>query len=232
MNIYKRFSVLFFSFLFFVTSMGCIDKKVAISSAKSSLSKTIIIDAGHGGFDGGAVASDGTAEKDINLNIALHLGEMLSIDGYNVIYTRTIDTGTEENSDASISSRKKSDLHNRLKLMEQYPDSIFVSVHLNKFTSGYAKGAQVFYSPNFDESREYSISVQNSIKELLQPENERVVKKATKSAFLLYNAKVPAIIVECGFLSNKSELQLLKNENYQKQLAFAIYNGIIKEKNR
>ncbi len=203
--------------------------KVSVpAQADISDKKIIIIDAGHGGFDGGAVADDGTVEKDINLNIALTLGEMLSFHGYEVIYTRTEDTGTEDNSDAAIANRKKSDLTNRLNLMKQYPSSIYVSVHLNKFTSGSANGAQVFYSPSFDKAKTISLSIQNSIKTILQPENERVIKQGTKSTYLLYNAYTPCIIVECGFLSNAEELQKLKNTEYQKQMAFSIFDGIIK----
>lgn len=187
----------------------------------------IIIDAGHGGFDGGAVATDGTVEKNINLNIALALGEMLSKNGYEVIYTRTEDVGTEDNVNDVISKRKKSDLNNRLNLMKKYPDSIFVSIHLNKFTSGNAQGAQVFYSPTFEEANKIGNSIQQSIKKLMQPENDRVIKKGNKSTFLLYNAYVPTVIVECGFLSNKAELEKLKDETYQKQMAFSIFNGIM-----
>lgn len=181
----------------------------------------------HGGFDGGAVANDGTSEKDINLNIALQLGEMLSYSGYEVIYTRTEDIGTEDNSNETIGKRKVSDLNNRLSLMSEHPDSIFISIHLNKFTTSSANGAQVFYSPAFDEARDLSISVQNSIVSMLQSDNKRVVKQGTSSTLLLHKAAVPALIVECGFISNNEELKLLKSVNYQKQMAFAIYCGII-----
>ena len=198
------------------------------TQAKVYQDKVIIIDAGHGGFDGGAVADDGTVEKNINLSIALKLGKMLSLHGYKVIYTRTEDTGTEDDSSLEIKNRKKSDLNNRLELMKKYPNGIFVSVHLNKFTSGSAVGAQVFYSPAFDEARYISQSIQESIKAILQTANDRVIKKGTKSTYLLHNAHIPSIIVECGFLSNADELQKLKNEDYQNQMAFSIFNGIIK----
>ena len=190
----------------------------------------VIIDAGHGGFDGGAVAVDGTAEKDINLNIALLIGEMLEFSGYEVIYTRTDDKGTESNSNASISKRKVSDMKNRLMLMEKHADGIFVSVHLNKFTSSSVAGAQVFYSPNFIEAKNISDEIQNSIVSLVQPNNKRTVKQGSASTFLLKNAKVPAVIVECGFLSNEEELKLLKTTDYQKQIAFAVYCGILNYK--
>ena len=196
------------------------------TSAAMDLPKTVIIDAGHGGFDGGAVAEDGTSEKNINLNIALTVGDMLSLNGVRVVYTRTEDTGTEDDSGEDIRNRKISDLNNRLKVMKENPDAVFVSVHLNKFTTAKVSGAQVFYSDNFEESRVIGNLIQTSIKERLQNDNDRVIKKATADTFLLHKAVVPAVIVECGFLSNQKELELLKNEEYQAKMAFAIFCGI------
>lgn len=186
----------------------------------------IIIDAGHGGFDGGAVAQDGTVEKNINLKISETLSNMLEVSGYEVIKTREDDNSTEDNSNEKISSRKKSDLKNRLELMKKYPDAVFVSIHLNKFTTSSAKGSQVFYSDNVLGSDDLGESIQSSIITLLQPENTRVIKKSTSATYLLHNARVPAVIVECGFLSNKNELELLKNEEYQNKMAFCIFCGI------
>ncbi len=180
----------------------------------------------HGGFDGGAVALDGTVEKDINLQIATSLSELLALGGYSVIMTRTTDTGTEDDFTKPIQVRKVSDLKNRLALMDRYPNAIFVSIHLNKFTATAAKGAQVFYSKNHTDSYTLGDSIQGNIRTLLQPENERVIKQATKSTYLLHNAKIPAVIVECGFLSNAEELKMLKDDNYKNQIAFAVYCGI------
>lgn len=181
----------------------------------------------HGGFDGGAVADDGTPEKDINLSISLKLASMLRFHGYNVILTRDTDRGTETDSSQSIANRKKSDMGERLKIINENPDAVFVSIHLNKFTSSSAIGAQVFYSPNNHLSHELGLSLQNTVKALLQPENERTIKKGTKSTYLLYKAQIPAVIVECGFLSNKKELALLKSEEYGSKMAFAILCGIL-----
>lgn len=229
-NIFKRTAICVLSLVlifgaFYFGSKG--NEAQMANSNNVDSAPIIIVDAGHGGFDGGAVASDGTSEKDINLKIALQVGEMLSINGFEVIYTRIEDTGTEDNIDASISKRKVSDLNNRLALMSKHSDSVFVSIHLNKFTTSSASGAQVFYSKSFDDAKDLSVSIQNSIVSLIQPENTRVVKKGTSSTFLLDKAKVPAVIVECGFLSNAAELQLLKTEEYQKQMAFAIFCGIV-----
>ena len=180
----------------------------------------------HGGFDGGAVASDGTVEKDINLDIALMLGNMLSLNGTNVIYTRTDDTGTDTVDSDEIRKKKKNDLQNRLKLMEENPDCIFVSIHLNKFTTSSANGAQVFYSPGHELAYTLAQSIQQKIASNIQQDNSRVVKKGTKDTYLLYNAPVPAVIVECGFLSNKKELEALKDPVYQAKMAFCIFSGI------
>ncbi len=197
------------------------------TSTRPDGTKTIIIDAGHGGFDGGASASDGTVEKDINLQISQKVCAMLRLNGYNVIMTRDSDTGTEDDESQAIAKRKKSDLVNRLQVMKDNPDAVFVSVHLNKFTTSAANGAQVFYTKNYKEAYTLAQSVQQSITSLIQPENMRVVKQGTDSTYLLKNAAVPAIIVECGFLSNKSELEKLKSDDYQSQMAFAICVGII-----
>lgn len=189
--------------------------------------KTIIIDAGHGGFDGGASAADGTVEKDINLKISKNVCDILRLNGFKVIMTRESDTGTEDDPSDTIIRRKKSDLSNRLKIMQENPDGIFVSIHLNKFTTSAARGAQVFYSKNYTQSYNLANNVQESIKTLIQPDNTRVVKQGTDSTYLLKNAVVPAIIVECGFLSNNTDLEQLKNAEYQSKMAFAISKGIL-----
>ncbi len=182
--------------------------------------------ASHGGFDGGAVAHDGTAEKDINLQISMRVCDILRMQGFDVLMTRTTDSGTENNPDETIRRRKRSDLQNRLKLMEDNPDAVYVSIHLNKFTTSAANGAQVFYTKKFEEARVLGDCIQQSIVFYLQPENQRVIKQGTDSTYLLKNALVPAVIVECGFLSNKTELQRLKTQEYQSQLAFCIAAGI------
>ena len=227
----KRKKFLFAVFLFFL-SICVIPLSYDYSNvsnyamAKVNTQKTVIIDAGHGGFDGGAVAQDGTMEKNINLNIALAVGDMLSLNGVDVVYTRTQDKGTEDNDEEAIRNRKRSDLNNRLEIMKENSDAVFVSIHLNKFTTSTAKGAQVFYSGNFDESKKLGNLIQEAVKKLIQNENHRVIKKGTADTFLLHKATVPAVIVECGFLSNKDELALLKSKEYQSKMAFAVFCGI------
>ncbi|MEE1245530.1 MAG: N-acetylmuramoyl-L-alanine amidase [Acutalibacteraceae bacterium] len=195
-------------------------------SASYKNRNTVILDAGHGGFDGGAVASDGTVEKEINLKITLAAAKFLRQSGFNVILTRENDVSTDDVETEKISTRKKSDLKNRLNLMKDYKDAVFVSIHLNKFTTSAANGSQVFYSRS-EESKRLGDCIQKSIVAKLQPENTRVNKLATSSTYLLYNATVPSVLVECGFLSNKSELEKLKDKDYQNKMAFSIYCGIL-----
>jgi len=189
---------------------------------------TIIIDAGHGGFDGGASTDDGVSEKGINLNIALFLKEYLNFFGFNVVMTRETDTSTESEGLSTIRSKKSSDLHNRMALMEETDNSIFISIHQNHFSSSKYSGAQVFYSPNFSEqSSVLAENIQESIVYNLQNDNTRQIKPCGTSVYLIYNAVEPAVLVECGFLSNYEEAKALQNEAYQRKMALSIALGIL-----
>lgn len=199
----------------------------AQTSSDNIQQNKIIIDAGHGGFDGGAVADDGTLEKDINLKIARILGELCSLGGFQVIMTRTDNNGIEKDDTDTIANRKKSDMRRRLNIINENPDALFLSIHLNKFPSSSAKGSQVFYSKNHPYSQLLAENIQKSIINNLQPENNRQVKKADSTIFLLKNSSIPSVIVECGFLSNEDELNLLKNNEYQSKIAFSIYCGLL-----
>ena len=165
--------------------------------------------------------------KDINLKIANALSYMLKSSGVDVIQTRTDDSSTESNSNSTISSRKKSDLRNRLQIVKSNPDAILVSIHLNKFSSPSAKGAQIFYAPSADNSNILAESIRRNITSLIQKDNSRALKKATKDVYLLYNSTIPAVIVECGFMSNPEDFKNLQAEDYQNRMAFAIFGGIL-----
>ena len=228
MNMLKRFTpqLALLTVICIIAAFGYVKTEFIGANTLPDTTPTVIIDAGHGGFDGGATAVDGTVEKDINLQIALKTARLLRLNGFDVIMTRSEDTGTEDDESVAIAKRKKSDLTNRLQIMKDNPDAVFVSIHLNKFTTSAANGAQVFYTKNRKEALCLAQSLQKSIKTLLQPQNDRVVKQGTNSTFLLKNAVVPTVIVECGFLSNKAELEKLKSEDYQSQMAFAVVCGI------
>ncbi len=200
---------------------------LSVNSHGSSL-PTIIVDAGHGGFDGGALTNDGTPEKDINLKISLYLKEYLDTFGFDCILTRDSDASLEDDGLNTIRQKKTSDIHNRMKITEDNPDSIFISIHQNRYHDDKYSGMQVFYSGNFSEiSAAIAQSIQDSTVSLIQNDNTRLIKKCGTSVYLIYNAKVPSCLVECGFLSNTNEAALLQKDSYQKKIAYAIAVGIL-----
>lgn len=188
---------------------------------------TVIVDAGHGGIDGGAVAADGTPEKDLNLSIAMYLNSYLSAFGVKTKLTRSEDISIHSPQAETIREKKVSDIHNRMKIMQDTDNCIFLSVHQNSYVDPKYSGTQVFYSPNSTISAEIADCIQNSVRTSLQNDNDRRIKKSTKDIYLLYNATKPAVLVECGFMTNKNELELLKNEEYQRKMAFLIATGIL-----
>lgn len=200
-----------------------------ISSNNFSFEKTvtIVIDAGHGGVDSGAIAADGTLEKDINLPIALYLDSYLSAFGVKTKLIRAEDVSIHSPQAQTIREKKVSDIHNRMKIINDTDNCIFVSIHQNSYSDTKYSGAQVFYSPNTTASAEIADSIQKSIVGNIQNDNSRIIKKSTKDIYLLYYANKPAVLVECGFLTNGKELELLKNEEYQRKMAFCIAVGIL-----
>ena len=207
-----------------VNSFNALSMSLKVSNSFTGSERVIIIDAGHGGFDGGAVASDGTVEKDINLSIALKLDALLRVSGFKTMMVRSTDTSTNDPNDGE--KAKVSDIKNRLKLMNKYPNGIFVSVHMNKYSTTQPHGAQVFYS-NFEGSKDLANLIQTSIATHVQTDNKRVIKPTTKDIYLLNHATVPSVIVECGFLSNPDDLKNLKDSDYQLRIAISLSYGII-----
>ena len=168
------------------------------------------------------------ALKDINLDISLKLEKILKFYGFNVIMTRTQDVMTCDDGLDSLRKRKISDIHNRFELMRKNPDAIFISVHQNKFEDSSQHGTQVFYSGNDERSKELAEAIQTSVTLTLQRKNDRVVKKSGSGIYLLYHAKIPAVLVECGFISNSDEVKKLKDESYRMKLAILIADGLLK----
>lgn len=186
----------------------------------------IIIDAGHGGMDGGAVAGDGTPEMHINLDIALKLDAILKERGYRTLLTRSDNNSIHDESAKTVREQKVSDIHNRLKIIQDNPHSVFVSVHQNYYHESRYYGTQVFYSENNPDSSILAECIQSSVVASLQPDNTRKIKPSGESIYLLYHSTVPSVMVECGFLSNPEETEKLKNENYRQQMAEAIADGL------
>ena len=195
-------------------------------SASSDVGRVIVIDAGHGGEDPGAIGEGSVYEKDLNLSIALLVGEKLIEKGYTVVYTRTEDKMLYSPEENIKGMRKLSDLKNRVKVSEQYPDAIFVSIHMNSFGNSKYSGAQVYYNAKNSESRILAEKIRSSIVQEAQPYNSRSTKEG-KGLYLLENNPNPAVIVECGFMTNNEELTRLLEKEYQNQLSFAIVCGII-----
>ena len=206
---------------------GSVSRNNSAIQSSSENTTVIILDAGHGGIDGGAVAADGTAEKNLNLDIVLKMQTYLEKLGYKIILTRSEDISIHSSDAQTTREKKVSDLHNRLDIIKSNPDSVFVSVHQNYYTQSKYSGTQVFYSVNNPQSEKLALCIQNSVVSSLQPDNTRKIKPSGNSIFLLSNSDVPSVLVECGFLSNSAETEKLKNENYRMQMAEYICKGII-----
>lgn len=215
----------------FLTSYLCKAGSLAGSSDSITIEqsyKAVILDAGHGGFDGGAIGVNGTIEKDINLSIALKLRDMLENAGYTVIMTRDTDTALENDSDKSTRKKKISDMRNRLNLTKLYPNAILISIHQNKLEGNQKVfGGQIFYSPNNGNSKVLAQQIQNEFNTYLHPQKKREIVKTGKNLYLFYNAQNTAVLCECGFLSNPDEEALLNTEDYQKKIAYCIFSGIV-----
>lgn len=186
----------------------------------------IVLDAGHGGIDGGCSTADGVPEKGINLNILLTLRDMLEVSGYTVAVTRDTDRSIHDKGIEGIANQKSSDMDNRLALLNQYDNAVCISIHQNQFTDARYSGAQMFYAPTNDESESLAQMMQSQFRSLLQPENDREIKECGKELFLCYYCDNPMVMAECGFLSNPDEAALLVTEEYQNKVAFTIYSAL------
>lgn len=187
----------------------------------------IILDAGHGGEDGGAIGVGGILEKDLNLAITLKTNNFFRFLGYDTILTRSEDKMTCDDNLKGQRSKKVSDIKNRFALLEENDCLCFISIHQN-FFGGNAHGAQMFYGPRNDESKILAQILQESIKAHIQPENERVIKPADNNIYILYNTKKVAVLAECGFISNNDDATALQDGEYQSKLAFVIAESTAK----
>ncbi len=205
-----------------VSIFGIAKSDLQAKKTATGAKNTVIVDAGHGGFDGGASAED-VYEKSLNLLIATELEVELLGRGYNVIMTRTEDDAIG----TGIKTTKTNDMRARRALADKNPGAIFVSIHMNNFLADRScKGAQVFYGKKNEKSRELAEFLTSAIKADLQPENHRLPKLAGDGIYLMKTITNPAVIVECGFLSNAEELASLCNPDYQSKCAKAIASGI------
>ena len=225
----KKFVCFIFVLAFILIYCNNIDskQKIRLVNTVSQYQKpTVILDAGHGGFDGGAVKGV-TLEKDINLQFALSLECFFKAFGFSVVMTRTTDNGTQDSGLNTIREKKVSDIKNRLNLIENTDIECFISLHQNIFQIEKYSGTQVFFGQTNAFSRIYAENIQGFVKQNLQPENTRSIKGCERNIYLMYHTTKPAVLVECGFMSNYNELSKLLDENYQNKLNFCIINGIL-----
>ena len=188
----------------------------------------IVIDAGHGGSDPGKIGVNDCLEKDINLAIALKLKEIFEKNGIKVVMTRESDAGLYSE---DATNKKAEDMQNRCKLIDESNALFTISIHQNSYTTSNIKGAQVFYYGQSQKGKELAEQLQSALIEQVSPQNHRAAK-ANESYYLLRKTSTPTVIVECGFLSNPEEAELLLQEDYQNKLTAAIYSGVSAYLNR
>lgn len=227
-NPFFSFGVLFLAATLLCSALFSRLNGLLLTSAESvdaTPKPLVILDAGHGGEDGGASGTNGVLEKDLNLALTSSLASLLRLAGYEVLESRTedkllYDEGTKKG------HKKQGDLKNRLALTQQNPDSIFISIHMNTFPTANCRGVQVWYSEGNGASQEWAKTVQSTVREVLQPENNRKPKAATSGIYILRHALTPAILIECGFISTPDECERLCDSTYQKALVLTLFSAI------
>lgn len=227
--IFKRF-IYVFAFIFLSLISYSIlkinNKETKNVNATPLSSKTIIVDCGHGKPDEGAIGFNGTTEQAINLAIGLKLQKLIEQSGGNVILTRSDENSIYSLDSKSIREKKVSDTKNRVEIGNNSDADIFVSIHLNKYPpSQIYRGWQTFYQANSEDSLNLAKVIQENMNKNIDYENNRQPMKIT-DVYIMEHLKIPAVIVECGFLSNPEEATLLQDDSYQLKIAWGIFIGI------
>ena len=186
----------------------------------------LIIDPGHGGEDGGAVASDGTIESNINLSVAMTAADLARFLGWEVVMTREEDISIHDNSAKTIREKKVSDLKNRAQICNNIKNGILISIHQNSIPAARnVRGTQVFCNDNTG-SMELANKMQTVFNQTLNKEHTKESKLIGNSSYLMKSVTIPAVLIECGFLSNEAETQLLKTMEYQRKLSVCIIGSV------
>ncbi|MCD7843419.1 MAG: N-acetylmuramoyl-L-alanine amidase [Clostridiales bacterium] len=183
--------------------------------------QTLVIDAGHGGEDGGAVALSGTAESSINLAIALKMDQLCGLYGVQTKLVRTENISLADADAATLREKKHTDLLNRVELIENTENAVLLSIHQNNYTSASSHGAQVFYRAD-TESQQWAVQLQELLRQSLDPDNTRQATEIPDAVYLMNHISCRAVLVECGFLSNPEENVLLETDGYQTRIAAAL----------
>lgn len=200
-------------------------KAVTVMSVNAPLEgrKTVIIDAGHGGVDGGAVSCTGVYESNLNLDIALKLNDLMHLLGIKTVMIRETDCSVYTKGE-TIAQKKISDLKERVRIVNSTPDAVLISIHQNHFTDAQYSGAQVFYAQT-DGSKRLAETIQASFIKTINPTSHRQIKKSD-GVYLMQNAQCPAVLIECGFLSNRNEEYLLRTKEYQQKICAVIASNV------
>lgn len=230
----KKYRTAFFSVLAVAASAAMInftvttmDDAVYVNTPQTDVnSRIIVLDSGHGGMDGGCSTADGIPEKGINLNIMLTVRDMCRLYGFDTVCTRERDISIHDSGVTGIRNQKISDMENRLELFNRYPDAICLSIHQNTYTDPGFSGAQMFYSSANPESERFASVLQNLFVKNLQPDNTRETKLCGNELYLCYYCNNPAVMAECGFLSNPQEAAELTDKAYQQKVAYTLFNGL------
>ena len=206
-----------------LTFAGLLGGEKAISVLKEQIpverAHTFIIDAGHGGEDGGATSCTGRLESEYNLDIALRLDDLMQLLGYRTVMIRKTDTAIYRKGE-TIAQKKVDDLKERVRISNASPGNILISIHQNFFSQGQYSGAQVFYSDS-EDSKQLAGLLQQNLVSALNPGSKRKIKPG-KGIYLLEKRSGCGVLVECGFLSNPQEEALLRQAEYQKKLVCVI----------
>ena len=189
--------------------------------------KCIVIDPGHGGEDGGAVGVNGVLEKDLNLSVSSFLGDILRFSGYEVVQTRSEDKLLYDPDSDYKGKKKILDLKGRLEIAQNTNPDIFVGIHMNAFPEQKYSGLSIYYSKNNPQSHIAAEVVQSNVKTTLQPQNNREIKAANSNIYILNRILCPAILIECGFLTNPIECEKLSTNEYRQELSFVFYSSIV-----
>lgn len=203
-------------------------KKEAVQTVALPINnKVIVLDAGHRSekMDGGT-SNNGISEAEINLKIALKVQKLIEASGGNVILTRSDENAIYDLDKKTLREKKISDIKNRVEIGNESSADIFISIHLNKIPQNQYWGWQTFYKNGDEKSQKLAVSMQKALNDSVGKENQRVSLKI-ENVYIIEHVEIPTAIVECGFLSNVEEEQLLQTEEYQDKLAWGIYSGIM-----
>lgn len=222
MKLAKKLAPLYFLVLAGILSVVILADRTVTALAQTELGtagRTIIIDAGHGGIDGGATSCTGVLESQLNLEIALRLDDLMRLLGHRTLMIRTTDKSVYT-SGATIAAQKVSDLKERVRMVNETENAVLISIHQNIFSDSKYAGAQVFYA-NDEDSRKIAGQLQENLIRILNTGSNRTCKKAD-GVYLMEHIQNPGILVECGFLSNVAEEASLRSADYQQKLCSVI----------